>query len=84
MRLAKTILLIILVVLAVIFTVQNMETVKLSFLKYHVEIPLSFASIIIYVLGAISGGLLFSLLKKLTFDDKPEDDKNITKQHISK
>ena len=76
MRLVKTILLLILFGIAVIFTVQNMQTVKLSFLKYYLEIPLSFASLIIYVMGAISGGLLFSMLKKLTFDDK-EDPKNL-------
>jgi uncharacterized integral membrane protein len=78
MRLVKTILLFILFAIAVIFTVQNMQTVKLTFLKYYIEIPLSFASVLIYVLGAISGGLLFSMLKKLTFEKKEE--KNNFKQ----
>lgn len=69
MRLVKTFLLLLLIVVAVIFTVQNMEIVKLSFLNFHLEIPLSFASIAIYILGAISGGLIFSLLKKLTLEN---------------
>lgn len=69
MRILKTILLLILVGVAVIFTIQNMEIVKLSFLNFHLEIPLSFASVAIYILGAISGGLIFSLLKKLTLED---------------
>lgn len=69
MRLLKTILLLLLAGVAVIFTIQNMETVKLSFLNFHLEIPLSFASVAIYILGAISGGLIFSLLKKLTLED---------------
>jgi uncharacterized integral membrane protein len=69
MRLLKTILLLLLIGVAVIFTIQNMEMVKLSFLNFHIEIPLSFASIAIYILGAISGGLIFSLLKKLTLED---------------
>lgn len=74
MRLVKTILLLLLIGVAVIFTVQNMELVKLSFLNFHLEIPLSFASVAIYILGAISGGLIFSLLKKLTLEDS--DKKN--------
>jgi putative membrane protein len=69
MRLVKTVLLLLLIGVAVIFTVQNMEIVKLSFLNFHLEIPLSFASVAIYILGAISGGLIFSLLKKLTLED---------------
>lgn len=69
MRLVKTILLLLLIGVAIIFTVQNMEIVKLSFLNFHLEIPLSFASVGIYILGAISGGLIFSLLKKLTSED---------------
>lgn len=74
MRLVKTILLLLLIGVAVIFTVQNMELVKLSFLNFHLEIPLSFASVAIYILGAISGGLIFSLLNKLTLEDS--DKKN--------
>jgi uncharacterized integral membrane protein len=69
MRLLKTILLLLLIGVAVIFTIQNMEMVKLSFLNFHIEIPLSFASIAIYILGAISGGLIFSLLKKLILEN---------------
>lgn len=69
MRLFKTILLLLLCGVAVIFIFQNMEIVKLSFLNIHLEIPLSFASVAIYIVGAISGGLVFSLLKKLTLED---------------
>jgi len=72
MRLLKTILLLLLIGVAVIFTAQNMEIVKLSFLNFHLEIPLSFASVAIYILGAISGGLVFSLLKKLTLKNTDE------------
>jgi len=69
MRLIKTILLLLLLGVAVIFTFQNMEIVKLSFLNIHLEIPLSLASVAIYILGAISGGTVFSMLKKLTIED---------------
>ena len=69
MRIIKTFVLLLLLGVAVIFIVQNLETVKLSFLKWSVTIPLSFATAIIYILGAISGGVIFSLLKKLTLED---------------
>lgn len=68
MKFLKTIILLLLTGVAVVFILQNLETVKLSFLKWSIEIPLSFASASIYILGAISGGLIFSLLKKLTLE----------------
>lgn len=68
-RLIKTILLLLLIGVAVIFTIQNMELVKISFLNFHLEIPLSFASVAIYILGAILGAIVFSMLKKLTTED---------------
>lgn len=70
MRLVKSILLVLIVIAAVIFIFQNMETVSLKFLGWQLEIPLSAASVLLYILGAISGGLLFSVLKKLTLEDK--------------
>ena len=69
MRLFKTILLLVLVGAAAIFTIQNMEMVKLSFLNFHLEIPLSFTTVAVYILGAISGSLIFSLLRKLTIEN---------------
>lgn len=69
MRLLKTILLLLFIAAIVLFAFQNMETVKLSFLNWHLEIPLSFASASIYILGAISGGIVFSMLKKLSIED---------------
>ncbi|MBZ9777649.1 hypothetical protein LB452_01830 [Psychroflexus sp. CAK8W] len=47
-----------------------METVSLKFIKWQLEIPLSAASILLYVLGAVSGGLIFSMLKKLAIENK--------------
>ena len=69
MKFLKTFVLLLLFGVAVIFIVQNLETVQLPFLKWSVTIPLSFATAIIYILGAISGGLIFSILKKLTIED---------------
>lgn len=69
MRLFKSIALLLFIGAAILFSVQNMELVKLSFLNWHLEIPLSLASILLYVFGAISGGIVFSMLKKLSFED---------------
>lgn len=75
MKIFKTIILIILIAVIVIFTVQNMEMVKLGFLNLYLEIPLSILSVSIYVLGAISGGLVLSMLKKLTHEATENENK---------
>lgn len=72
MRNLKIILLLLFLGAIAIFTLQNMGTVKLSFLFWHLQLPLSVTSILIYVLGAISGGLVFSMLKKITLSNKAE------------
>lgn len=64
MRFLKTSLLLLFIGVVVIFIIQNLETVRVSFLSWHLELPLSIISVIVYILGALSGGLLFSLLKK--------------------
>lgn len=66
MRFIKTLVLLLFLGAIVLFTFQNLETVRLSFLSWHLELPLSFISALIYILGAISGSLLFSLLKSIT------------------
>lgn len=70
MKVFKTIILVLFIILVAIFTFQNMELVRLSFLHMHLQIPLSFASILLYLLGAFSGGILFTMLKKITKEEK--------------
>lgn len=70
MKIIKTILVIIFVIIALIFAFQNFETIKISFFKWSAEMPLSFAIIGIYFLGALTGGILFSALKKISRLDK--------------
>lgn len=69
MRLIKSFLLFVLILSAVIFIVQNLETVKLSFLKWSIELPLSIASAALFFLGGVSGGLVISLIRKLTWEE---------------
>lgn len=72
MRILKTSVLIVLAIALIVFSIQNMESVRLSFLIWHLEIPLSFASVLMYILGAVSGGIVFSILKKLSVDKSNE------------
>ena len=47
----------------VIFALQNLEAVTIAFLGFSVRAPLAVLTVIIYVLGAITGGSLFALLR---------------------
>jgi uncharacterized integral membrane protein len=48
----------------VIFVVQNRELVTMSFLGFGVRAPLAILAVIVYVLGAITGGSVYALLRK--------------------
>lgn len=51
-------------VATVIFAIQNLEAVSMSFLGFSVRAPLAVVALVVYVLGAISGGSLYELLRK--------------------
>jgi len=46
------------------FIVQNREVVTMSFLSFSVHAPLAIMIAAIYVIGAITGGSLFALLRR--------------------
>jgi lipopolysaccharide assembly protein A len=48
----------------VIFVVQNRELVTMSFLGFGVRAPLAILVAVVYVLGAITGGSLYALLRR--------------------
>jgi putative membrane protein len=48
----------------IIFAVQNLAAVTMSFLGFSVRAPLAVMAAIVYVIGAITGGSLFALLRK--------------------
>ena len=47
-----------------IFAAQNFQIVNVSFLRLSVQTPLAFLVAVIYVLGALTGGSLFALLRR--------------------
>jgi lipopolysaccharide assembly protein A len=48
----------------VVFAVQNREAVTMAFLGFSVRAPLALLAIGVYILGAITGGSLFALLRR--------------------
>jgi len=47
-----------------IFAVQNLESVNISFLGLSLRARVALVVIIAYVLGAVTGGSLFALLRR--------------------
>jgi uncharacterized integral membrane protein len=47
-----------------IFAFQNLDLVTMSFLGFNIRAPLAVVAIIVYVLGALTGGSLLALRRK--------------------
>jgi lipopolysaccharide assembly protein A len=47
-----------------VFAMQNLQTVTVSFLRIGAQMPLALLVAIIYLLGAVTGGSLFALLRR--------------------
>jgi uncharacterized integral membrane protein len=47
-----------------IFAMQNLQIVTVSFFRVGAQMPLAFLVAIIYLLGALTGGSLFALLRR--------------------
>jgi putative membrane protein len=47
-----------------LFAIQNLEVVTMSFLGFSVRAPLAILIAVVYLLGAATGGSLFALLRK--------------------
>jgi lipopolysaccharide assembly protein A len=48
----------------IVFALQNLGTVTVSFLRFSISAPVAILVFIIYVLGAVTGGSLFALLRR--------------------
>ena len=46
------------------FALQNFEIVTVSFLGSNVRVPLALLVAVVYLLGAMTGGSLFALLRR--------------------
>jgi lipopolysaccharide assembly protein A len=47
-----------------IFAMQNLEVVTMSLLRFEVRAPLALLTVVVYLLGAVTGGSLFALLRR--------------------
>ena len=46
----------------ILFALQNVEPVTMSFLEFGIRAPLAVLAAVVYVLGAVAGGSVFALL----------------------
>jgi lipopolysaccharide assembly protein A len=51
-------------VATLIFALQNLDAVTMSFLGFKVRAPLALLTIVVYLLGAATGGSLLALLRR--------------------
>lgn len=64
MRWFYLILIVLIAAATLAFCVQNRDLVTMSFLQFSIRAPLAILTIVVYVLGAITGGSLYALLRK--------------------
>jgi uncharacterized integral membrane protein len=64
MRLVYLVVIIVLAAAAIIFILENLTEVSVSFLGFSLTVRLAILVFIIYVLGAVTGGSLFALLRR--------------------
>jgi uncharacterized integral membrane protein len=48
----------------IVFALQNLEIVTMSFLGFSARVPLALLVGVVYILGAATGGSLFALLRR--------------------
>ena len=48
----------------IIFALQNLEIVTMSFLGFNAHLPLALLDSVVYLLGTATGGSLFELLRR--------------------
>jgi putative membrane protein len=64
MRWINLIVIVLFALATLIFAVQNLEAVTVSFLGFKGTAPLAVVTVLIYILGAFTGGSLLALLRR--------------------
>jgi len=64
MRWVYLTLIVLLAAATLIFIVQNRDLVTMSFLGFSIRAPLAILIAAVYVVGAVTGGSLFALLRR--------------------
>lgn len=71
----KRIILLLLLAIALVFAAQNFDAVTIKFIVWSINLPIAVTLMGIYALGALTGGILFSMVKKVVELDKHPDPK---------
>ena len=71
MRAIKIILSVILLILIIIFSFQNMGIITVKLFNWSLSLPTAIVIILAYILGMMTGGILVSLLKTLISSPVP-------------
>jgi lipopolysaccharide assembly protein A len=64
MRWVCLIIVVVFVAAMILFGIQNRQMVTISFLGFGLRAPLAILTAIAYVLGGVTGGSLYALLRK--------------------
>jgi len=64
MRWVYLVLIVLIAAATLVFCVQNRDVVTMSFLQFSIRAPLGVLALVVYVLGAVTGGSLYALLRK--------------------
>ena len=64
MRWVHTAVIVVFLLAVVIFAAQNLQVVDVSFLSMSVRVRLAFLIVLIYVIGAATGGSLLAVLRR--------------------
>jgi uncharacterized integral membrane protein len=64
MRWVYLIVVVVFVAAMILFGIQNRQMVTISFLGFGLRAPLAILTAIAYVLGGVTGGSLYALLRK--------------------
>ncbi len=63
MRWVYLAIVVVFVAAAIVFALQNMQSVAVAFLGLAISAPLAVVVFVVYVLGAATGGSLYALLR---------------------
>ncbi len=72
MKTLKLVLILIFTTVIIVFALQNIDSMTIHFLNWELTLPVFASVIAIYIFGAITGGLLFSVLKKISKNKEDE------------
>jgi putative membrane protein len=64
MRWVHIAVVIVFVIAIIVFAAQNFQVTTVSFLGFSVRAPLALLVVVIYLLGMVTGGSLWSLLRR--------------------